>query len=55
MQVQLKTHQVIQNLFMNDLNHFEGLHRGNRIYEHVPVNAYEVLRVQDAIFILLCS
>ncbi len=43
---------MIQNFVSNNLDHLEGLRRSNRVNEHVPMNPNEMLRVQDAVFIL---
>ena len=47
-----ETYQVIQNLVMDDIDHIEGLLRGDRVYEHIPMDADEVLRIEHAVLIL---
>ena len=46
------THQVVQDLLPDDLHHLERGQRRHRVYEHVAMDADEVLRVQDAVLIL---
>ena len=46
------TYEVVQNLFPDHSNHVEGLLRGDRVHQHVSMNADEVFRVQDAVFVL---
>ena len=43
---------MVQDLVANDLHHLEALGRGDRVHEHVAMNADKVLRVQDAVLIL---
>jgi len=43
---------VIQNLISDNLNHLKRLRGSNRVNQHIPMNANEVLRVQNRIFIL---
>jgi hypothetical protein len=43
---------MVQDLIPNDRHHIKGLARCHRIYNDVAMNANEVLRVQDTIFIL---
>lgn len=45
-------YQMVQDLVTDYLHHLEGLHRGDRVHEHVTVNSNEVFRVQYTIFIL---
>lgn len=49
------THKVIQNLVADDACHFEALLAGNRVDNHVAMDANEVLRIEDAVFILVNS
>lgn len=46
------TYEVIENLVSNYADHLEGLLGGDRVYQHVAMNADEVLRVQYAVLIL---
>lgn len=46
------THQVVQDLVANDLDHFKGLRRSYRVNQHVAVDTDEVLRIKNAVFIL---
>ena len=46
------THKVVENLVAYDASHLEALLAGDRVDDHVSVNADEMLRVEDAIFIL---
>ena len=43
---------MIQDLVSDDLNHLKGLRRCDGIHEHVPMDPNEMLRVEDAVFIL---
>ena len=44
---------MVENLIPNDPDHVEGLLGGNRVDEDVAMNTDEMLRVQDAILILV--
>ena len=46
------SYKVVKDLFPNHLDHLERGERGYRVDEHVAMNADEVLRVQDAVFVL---
>lgn len=43
---------MIKDLVTNNLHHLKALRRRDRVDEHVPMNANEMLRVQYAVFIL---
>lgn len=43
---------MVQDLIPNDGHHIKGLARGYRVYNDVAMDANEMLRVQDTIFIL---
>lgn len=43
---------MVQNLIPNDRHHLKGLARCHRVYNDVAMDANEMLRVQDTIFIL---
>jgi len=43
---------MVQNLVMDDIDHVEGLLRGNRVDEHVPMNPNKMLRVEHAVLVL---
>lgn len=43
---------MIEDLVTQDPDHVKGLLGSDRVDEHVPMNANEVLRIQDAVFIL---
>lgn len=43
---------MIENFVPKDADHFEGLPRGNRVDQDVAMNANEMLRIQDAVFVL---
>ena len=43
---------MVEDLITQDPNHLKRLPGSNRVDEHVAVNANEMLRVQDAVFIL---
>lgn len=47
------TDKVVQNLVPDDLDHLKGRHRLDRVHQHVAMDADKVLRVQDAVLILL--
>lgn len=46
------THEVVEDLVADDAGHLEALLARDRVDNHVPMDADEVLRVQDAVFIL---
>jgi hypothetical protein len=46
------TYEVVQNLVADDARHFEALLAGDRVDDHVAVDADEVFRVEYAVFIL---
>jgi hypothetical protein len=46
------THEVVENLVADDARHLEALLAGDRVDNHVAMDANEVLRVEDAILIL---
>lgn len=43
---------MVEDLVADDAGHLEALLAGDRVDDHVAMDADEVLRVQDAIFIL---
>ena len=43
---------MIQDFIPDDPNHIEGLPRGDRIDQHVTMDANEMFRVEDTVFIL---
>jgi hypothetical protein len=43
---------VVEDLVADDARHFEALLAGDRVDNHVAMDANEVLRVEDAILIL---
>lgn len=43
---------MIENLVSNYADHFEGLLGGDRVNQHVAMNADEVLRVEYAVLVL---
>lgn len=43
---------MIQDFVSDDLNHLKGLRGCYRIHEHIAMDTDEVLRVEDAVFIL---
>ena len=43
---------VVQNLVVHRLDHLKGRSRGNRVHEHIAVDANRMLRVQDRVLIL---
>ena len=49
------THQVVQDLVTNDLNHLERGQRRHGIDKHVAMDADKVFGVQDAVFILVAQ
>lgn len=50
--IEIRAHQVVENLISNNSNHVEGLARCDRVNDDVAMNSDEMLRVQDAVFIL---
>ncbi len=48
-------HQVVEDLVPDDLDHLEGRHGRDRVDQHVAMDADEVLRVQDAVFVLAAA
>ena len=46
------TYQVIENLVAYDPGHLEALLAGDRVHDHVAMDADEVLGVENAVFIL---
>jgi hypothetical protein len=46
------TYQVVQDLVADDPGHLEALLAGDRVHDHVAVDADEVLGVENAVFIL---
>lgn len=48
----METHEVVQNLIPNNLDHLERGQRRDAVDEHVAVDADEVLRVEDAVLVL---
>lgn len=46
------TYEVIEDLVANDARHFEALLAGDRVNDHVAMDADEVFRVEDAVLIL---
>ena len=46
------TYKVIEDLVPDDADHLEGLPRGDRVDQHVPMNPDEVLGVEDTVLIL---
>lgn len=48
----LATDQVVEDLVAYYAGHFERLLVGDRVHDHVAVDADEVLRVEDAVLIL---
>jgi hypothetical protein len=49
------TYRVIQDLIPNDAAHLKALLAGNRVYDHVAMDADEVLAVEYSILILASS
>ena len=43
---------IIQDFVMDSLDHVERVARGDRVYEHVTVNADGMFRIEDGIFVL---
>lgn len=43
---------MIQNLIPNNPHHLETLLAADRVHDHVPMDADEVLAVQDAVLVL---
>jgi hypothetical protein len=50
--VEWTTYEVVQDLIANDTRHFEALLAGDGVDNHVAMDADEMLRVEDTIFIL---
>jgi hypothetical protein len=46
---------VVEDLVADDAGHFEALLRGYRVDDHVAMDADEVFRIEDAVFILCSS
>lgn len=46
------TYEVVEDFISNNANHLEGLLGGDRVYQHVAMNADEVLRVEYTVLIL---
>lgn len=46
------THEVIEDLVSYDARHFEALLAGDRVDNHVAMDADEVLGIEDAVLIL---
>jgi hypothetical protein len=46
---------VVEDLVADDAGHFEALFRGYRVDDHVAMDADEVFRIEDAVFILCSS
>jgi len=44
---------MVENLVTKNADHVKGLLRRHRVYEDIAVNANEMLRVQNAVFILV--
>lgn len=44
---------MIENFISNNANHLETLLASNTVYNHVAVNANEMLAVQNRVFILV--
>lgn len=43
---------MIENFISEDPDHIKGLLRGDRVDQHVAMNANEMLGIQDAVFVL---
>ena len=43
---------MVEDLVPQDADHLEGLPRSDGVDEHVAMDTDEVLRIQDAIFVL---
>ena len=43
---------MVENLVPDYADHLEGLLGGHRVDQHVAMDAYEMLRILDTIFIL---
>ena len=43
---------MVEDLIADDARHLEALFAGDRVDDHVTVDADEVLRVEDTVFIL---
>ena len=48
-----KTNQVVEDLVADNARHLETLLARNRVDNHVPMDANEVLRVKNAVLILV--
>ena len=46
------SYQVAENLMSNNLDHVERYAGAHRVQNHVTMNADEMLRVEDAVFVL---
>jgi hypothetical protein len=46
------TYKVIENLVTNDARHFKALLAGDRVDNHVAMDADEMFRVEDTVLIL---
>jgi hypothetical protein len=46
------TYEMVQDLVADDARHFEALLAGDGVDNHVAMDADEVLRIEDAVFIL---
>jgi hypothetical protein len=49
------THKVVEDFVADDARHFKALLTGNRVDDHVAMDADKVLRVKNAVFILVKS
>jgi hypothetical protein len=46
---------VVEDLVADDARHFEALLAGDRVDNYIAVDADEVLRIEDAVLILLSN
>ena len=46
---------MVEDLVPQDADHLKGWPRGDGVDEHVAMDADEVLRVEDAVFVLKAS
>jgi hypothetical protein len=46
------SYQMVEYFISNDADHFEGCFGADRINEHVAMNANEVLRLHNTVFVL---
>jgi hypothetical protein len=46
------TYEVIEDLITNDARHLEALLGSNRVYNHVAMDANEMLGVEDTVLVL---